>query len=118
MLGLLAVGASAETYYALGSEDAIVSSVLGDLDDIFNGAATSAYTGEVRLLDWGRHEFVRGTWVEGFRIRRSTLKDLNTSLDRKVYFAGEAHDPYRQLGVPGAILSGLHAVDRLLTEQD
>jgi hypothetical protein len=43
---------------------------------------------------------------------------LNRSLDRQVYFAGEAFDVDRQLGVPGAILSGLNAVDRLLTESE
>jgi hypothetical protein len=56
--------------------------------------------------------------VEGFKIGRSTLKDLNESLDQKVYFAGEAHDVRQQLGVPGAILSGFDTVDRLLTGQD
>ena len=66
----------------------------------------------------GGHEHVGGTWVEGFSISRNTLNALNASFDKKVYFAGEAHDPYRQLGVPGAILSGFHAVDRLLTEQE
>ena len=59
----------------------------------------------------------QGTWVEGFNIRESTLRDLNESLDHKVYFAGEANDPYHQLGVPGAVLSWLHAVDRLLAGQ-
>ena len=32
------------------------------------------------------------------------------------YFAGEAHDVNRQMGVPGAVLSGLNAVDQLLTD--
>ena len=118
VLGLLALGASAESFYALGSEEAIVAAVLEELDGLFEGAASRTYTGAYRLLDWGRHEHVGGTWVEGFLISRSTLNALNASLDKKVYFAGEAHDPYRQLGVPGAILSGFHAVDRLLTEQE
>jgi hypothetical protein len=56
--------------------------------------------------------------VEGFKIRRATLRVLNESLQQKVYFAGEVNDPYHQMGVPAAVLSGLHAVDRLLTNQD
>lgn len=118
VLGLLVRSPSVEAYYALGSEDAIVTAVLEELDRMFDGAATASYTGQYRLLDWGRYEYTRGTWVEGFKIGRSTLKDLNESLDQKVYFAGEAHDVRQQLGVPGAILSGFDTVDRLLTGQD
>jgi hypothetical protein len=35
-------------------------------------------------------------------------------LDSKVYFAGEIFDPYQQMGVPGALLSGFHSVDKML----
>ena len=118
VLGLLAIGPAAEAYYALGSDEAIVDAVIEELDLLSDGVAGRAFTGEYLLEDWGRHEHTRGTWVEGFRIRASTLRDLNESLDRKVYFAGEANDVYQQLGVPGAILSGFYAIDRLLTSQD
>ena len=118
VLGLLVTGAAADAYYELESHDAIVDAVVEELDDMFDGAASAAFTGEYLLRDWGRHEYTRGTWVEGFLIRKSVLRDLNESLAHKVYFAGEAHDVYHQLGVPGAVLSGLHAIDRLLTGQD
>jgi len=42
---------------------------------------------------------------------------LNESLGNKVYFAGEINDPYKQMGVPGAILSGYYSVDKLLTDE-
>ena len=48
--------------------------------------------------------------------RKSNLKTLNLPLDKKVYFAGEIYDPYQQMGVPGAILSGYYSADKLLTE--
>jgi len=118
VLGLLVRSPSVESYYALGSNDAIVTSVLEELDVIFDGRASQTYTGEYMLMDWGRYEYTRGTWVEGFRINHSTLDDLNKSLNHKVYFAGEAYDIRRQLGVPGAILSGFDTIDRLLTGQD
>jgi len=38
------------------------------------------------------------------------------SLDNKVFFAGEINDTYKQMGVPGAILSGYYAIDKVLTE--
>lgn len=76
---------------------------------------------EFRMEDWGRHEYTQGTWVEGFQIKPSTLRELNRPLlgggddeKNKVYFAGEAHDVNRQLGVPGAILSGFDAVEQML----
>ncbi|MBL90680.1 MAG: hypothetical protein CMH56_02570 [Myxococcales bacterium] len=118
VLGLLARTPSVENYYALGSEEAIVTAVLEELDLMFDGAASRTYTEEYMLLDWGRQEHVRGTWVEGFLIENATLETLNASLAHKVYFAGEVNDARRQLGVPGAILSGFDAVDRLLKGQD
>ena len=55
--------------------------------------------------------------VESYRKeKKSNLKTLNLPLDKKVYFAGEIYDPYQQMGVPGAILSGYYSADKLLTE--
>jgi monoamine oxidase len=115
VLGLLTTGPATEPYYALGSEEEIVAAALAELDAMFGDVPSRAYTGEYRLEDWGRKPFTQGTWVEGFKIRRATLTELNAPLEHKVYFAGEANDVNGQLGVPGALLSGLHAVDQLLT---
>ena len=73
------------------------------------------FSNQYRLEDWGRHGFTKGTWVEGFQIDNATLAELNAPLgDDLVFFAGEAHDVNHQLGVPGAMLSGYNAVDRML----
>ena len=114
ILGFLVTGAATEPYYALGSEEQIVTAVLAELDTMFQNVASRTYTGDYRLEDWGRKPLTQGTWVEGFKIGRVTLEQLNMPLENKVYFAGEAHDVNRQMGVPGAVLSGLNAVDRLL----
>ena len=45
------------------------------------------------------------------------MNALNESLDNRVYFAGEINDAHRQMGVPGAILSGYYSVDKLLTDE-
>jgi len=37
-------------------------------------------------------------------------------LNGKVFFAGELYDLHHQLGVPGAIVSGYHSIDKLLTK--
>lgn len=113
VLGMLVTGAASVPYTRVPSDEA-VSNVLQELDSIFDGRASASYTGEYRLVDWGNHPYTKGTWVEGFRISKGTLKQLNRSLEKRVYFAGEANDVYQQLGVPGAILSGLYSIDRLL----
>ena len=96
---------------ALGSDREILAAVLNELDELYKEQATRTFTGDYMLEDWGRKEFTQGTWVEGFRIDRSTLTEINKPLGGTVYFAGEANDVNRQLGLPGAILSGIDVVD-------
>lgn len=118
ILGFLATGGSVEAYYKLESEEAIVQSILAELDKIYNGKASETYTGEYILENWGQHQFTMGTWTQAFQEKKSKLKILNQPLDKKVYFAGEINDTYQQMGVPGAILSGYHSIDKLLTGQE
>ena len=99
-----------------------MAAVLNELDEMYKGEATRTFTGDYMLEDWGRKEFTQGTWVEGFRLDRSTLAEINKPLKDAVYFAGEANDVNRQLGLPGAILSGFDVVDlmfrRSIRDQD
>ena len=67
-----------------------------------------------RLLQIIDYEFTRGTWTQAFEENHNHLRHLNRSLNNKVFFAGEINDPYRQMGVPGAILSGYYSIDELL----
>lgn len=117
ILGLLVTGGSAEEYYQLNSEEKIVASALKELDQIFDGKASELYTGEYVLENWGKHEFTLGTWTMAFQSKKSIIETLNIPLQKKVYFAGEIYDVYKQLGVPGAILSGYHSIDKLLIEK-
>ena len=116
ILGLLSTGTSAKEYYKLETKEAIVDSVLTELDLMFEGIASKFYTGEFLYQDWGNHEYTLGTWSTSL-FDKSLLEELNRPLDQKVYFAGGANDLYRQGGVPGAIMSGYTAIDRLLTEE-
>ena len=117
ILGFLCTGDETQKYYNLNSNDEIMDSLLSELDQIFDGKASSSYSGEYVLENWGQYEFSLGTWTQAFQEKKSNLKILNQSLDQKVYFAGEINDPYRQMGVPGAILSGYYSIDKLLTDQ-
>ena len=117
ILGFLCTGDETQKYYNLNSNDEIMDSLLSELDQIFDGKASSSYSGEYLLENWGQYEFALGTWTQAFQEKKSNLKILNQSLDQKVYFAGEINDPYKQMGVPGAILSGYYSIDKLLTDQ-
>jgi monoamine oxidase len=117
VLGFLCIGNETQKYYDLKSEQEIVSSLLQELDQMYDGKATASYAGEYILENWGQYEFTQGTWTQAFQEKKSHLKVLNLPLDKKVYFAGEIYDTYQQMGVPGAVLSGYYAVDKLLTEK-
>ena len=115
ILGVLIRGEEAYKYTDKEPKD-IVKLILEELDVVFAGRATSSYLNEFEYENWGDHQFTLGTWVESFRSRSKHLKILNESFYDKVYFAGEAIDTSRMLGVPGAILSGYSSIDKLLTE--
>ena len=117
ILGFLCTGNETQKYYDLNSNEQIIDSLISELDQIFDGKASANYSGKYILENWGQYEFTLGTWTQAFQEKKSNLKILNQSLDQKVYFAGEINDPYKQMGVPGAILSGYYSVDKLLNDQ-
>ena len=116
-MGFLCTGDETQKYYDLNSNDEIISSLIDELDLMLDGKASSSYSGEYILENWGQYEFTLGTWTQAFQEKKSNLKILNQPLDNKIYFAGEINDPYKQMGVPGAILSGYYSIDKLLTDQ-
>jgi len=118
ILGALVLGEYAESYYDLPAYDEIVSAILKELDVIFQGSASKYYTGNYILENWGQHEYTLGTWVNAATDKNLNVKVLNQPLQDKVYFAGEAYDRHKQLGVPGALLSGYDGIDLLLTDED
>ena len=117
VLGFLCTGNETQKYYNLKSEQEIISSLLEELDEMFDGKASKFYSGEYILENWGQYEFIQGTWTQAIHDKRSYLKIINQPLDNKVYFAGEIYDTYQQMGVPGAVLSGYYAIDKLLTDK-
>ena len=121
VLGLLSAGTSAEEYYTLGSSDEIVASVLKELDTYYNGLASQNYLNSYLYKDWSQQAHAQGTWTSDFE---ASSKDLNASLDDKVYFAGETYNVHGIWPIDGfyiirgsvqsAILSGYEVVDRVL----
>ena len=118
VLGFLCTGSETLNYYALNSEQKVISALIEELDEMFGGKASITYTGEYILEDWGKHKYTQGTWTQAFQEKKSHLETINRSIKNKIYFAGEIYDPYKQMGVPGAILSGYYSIDRLLNDRE
>ncbi|MGB1111954.1 MAG: flavin monoamine oxidase family protein [Schleiferiaceae bacterium] len=115
ILGFLCTGEESRRYIEYSTDEALVQVLLEELDQMYTGRATELFTGEYRIEKWSEYEFTRGTWTQAFEESPHHLRHLNRSLMNKVFFAGEINDPYRQMGVPGAILSGYHSIDELLS---
>ena len=115
VLGFLCTGEESRRYIEYSSDEALVQVLLEELDQMYTDRATELFTGEYRIERWSEYEYTRGTWTQAFEENPNHLRHLNRSLNNKVFFAGEINDPYRQMGVPGAILSGYHSIDELLS---
>ncbi len=118
VLGFLCTGEETNKYYELDSDQAIIDKLIEELDVMYEGKASSLFSGKFKVEKWGQYEYTQGTWTQAFQERKSAIKTIGESIDRKVYFAGELFDPYRQMGVPGAVLSGYYTIDQLLTDAD
>lgn len=117
VLGFLCTGDETENYCSLNSEQDIVNQLIKELDEMLDGKASQNYMNEYLLENWGQYEFTQGTWTQAMLEKKSNLETLRLPLNNKVYFAGEIYDVYQQMGVPGAVLSGYHSIDQLLTEK-
>ena len=115
ILGFLCTGEESLRYIEYSSDNALVQVLLEELDQMYTDRATGLFTGEYRIERWSEYEYTRGTWTQAFEENPNHLRHLNRPLNNKVFFAGEINDPYRQMGVPGAILSGYHSIDELLS---
>ena len=115
VLGFLCTGEDSNEYLGYSSDEALLQVLIKELDQMYEGRATELFTGEFRIEKWSEYKFIRGTWTQAFEENPNHLSHLNRPLEDKVFFAGEINDPYRQMGVPGAILSGYHSIDRLLS---
>jgi len=70
ILGFLCTGDETQKYYNLSSNDEIMDSLLYELDQIFDGKASSSYSGEYILENWGQYEFTLGTWTQAFQEKK------------------------------------------------
>jgi hypothetical protein len=121
VLGLIAIGNSVQEYYSLENSDAIVDSVIQELDGYYDGLASENYLGSYIYENWSQQTYTKGTWTSDFE---ASSEDLNAFLDDKVYFAGETYNVHGICPVDGfyiihgsvqsAILSGYEVLDNIM----
>ena len=113
VLGLLVDGSEEATRYAsMGSDEAVVKSVLDELDEMFNGRATATYLKHI-VQNWSAEPFIQGTYSH----RKASARKLAAPLHHKVYFAGEAMNlKGRTIAVHGASESAYLSVKRMLDD--
>ncbi|MEM7502887.1 MAG: NAD(P)/FAD-dependent oxidoreductase [Pseudomonadota bacterium] len=114
VMAVLVTGPVANRYYDMGDEQAIVEGMITELDVIYNGQASDAFTGDSVMTDWGRHAYTLGTWT-GDTGSEEEMQLLRSPLENKVYFTGASLQRHGQEAtVHGAIMSGYDVVSDLL----
>lgn len=114
VLGVFAIGEGAIPYTRLDTDQAIVQQVIDELDKVFGGKASKAYTQHV-VQNWSREPFIRGSYSTTFvGSRTKTMKALAAPVGDKLYFAGEALSKANQAMVQGASETGVWAVEQVL----
>ncbi|MFT7648779.1 MAG: monoamine oxidase [Candidatus Poriferisodalaceae bacterium] len=112
VLGLFAVGAQAETYQAL-SDDDLLTRILAELDEIFDGAATRTYVRHL-VQNWNEEPFARAAYLADVA-SPSTSTRLAGSVDGRLFFAGDSYTSFDDWGsVHSATRSAAEAVENLL----
>jgi monoamine oxidase len=114
ILGLFAINEKASVYSSLSSDDAIIKSVLAELDELFDGKASQHYVKHI-IQNWSNEPYIRGAYSYSFEgKKKEIIRKINDPINNKIYFAGEALSMDNQSMVHGACESGFDAVKKIL----
>lgn len=114
VLGLFAINEEATVYTALQKEAAIVEKILQELDEIFDGQASTNYQGHV-VQNWSKERYIQGAYSYSFQNnRKKTQEEMARPIEEKVYFSGEALSKNNPSTVHGACESGFQSVVDML----
>ncbi|MEL6674516.1 MAG: NAD(P)/FAD-dependent oxidoreductase [Bacteroidota bacterium] len=108
------MGKQAQRLSDIGSEEKIVAVLLQELDEMYEGKASSLFQ-EARVIDWTRHPYIRGAYsysTVGMGTARAVAAQ---AVNGKLFFAGEAMalNGHHQT-VHGAAESAAREVNRML----
>ncbi len=113
---MFAVGDKASVYTNLATEADIITKILIELDEIFDGKASQAYIKHI-VQDWSNEPFIQGSYGIDFDEDESTIvSTLAQPIDNKVFFAGEVYSSDNGATVPGASETAYDAIEIILKD--
>ena len=114
ILGLFSINEDANRYTRLGSDEAIITEVLAELDEIFEGKASEYYIKHV-IQNWSQEPYIGGAYSYEFSGNtEKIMKQISSPLDNKLFFAGESMSVDHQATVHGASLTAYDAIKLML----
>ncbi len=110
------MGEQAEKLTALGSDQAITTALLEELDRMYSGQASTLFIAS-HVQNWTTNPFIKGAYSYSTIGMGDARKIAAESIDRKIYFAGEAMNlnGHHQT-VQGAVETGYKEVINLLQD--
>lgn len=113
------MGKQAEDLAALGSDAAIATALIQELDQMYNGEASQSFE-SVYVKDWAAEPFVRGAY--SYSTVETTVESRKVAaapVAGKLFFAGEAMNTNgHHQTVHGAVETGYRAVREILRGEE
>jgi len=117
VLGLFAINNKAKAYTQLNSEQEILNKFLAELDEIFDGKASTNYLNHI-IQNWSKEPYIQGAYSYSFDgSQRKCVATLSESIVNKIYFAGEALSLENQATVHGACESAYRTVAKMMKDE-
>ena len=110
------MGEQAEYLTSLGSDAAITSALIQELDIMYNGQASASFIAS-HVENWTTNPFVKGAYSYSTIGMGDARKIASEALSEKLYFAGEAMNTNgHHQTVHGAVETGYREVINILTD--
>lgn len=115
ILGFFAIGPAAEPY-ADQTDASITSSLIAELDAIFNNQASKNLESSL-VQNWSNEPYIRGAYITIVGDRVEPIKTLRRPVNNTLFFAGEAipTSDYEWGFAHGAALSGRRTAQLILS---
>lgn len=107
------MGDQARRLNEMGSDQAIVQALLGELDQMYQGQASTTFQ-DAHIVNWAREPFIRGAYSYGTVGMGNARQVAAQPVSGKLFFAGEAMNlnGHHQT-VHGAAETGIELINRL-----
>jgi lysine-specific histone demethylase 1B len=110
------MGEQAEYLTSLGSDAAITTALIQELDIMYNGQASASFIAS-HVQNWTTNPFVKGAYSYSTIGMGDARKIASQALSEKLYFAGEAMNTNgHHQTVHGAVETGYREVINILTD--